>query len=57
MADWSMLPILGRVAVYAGKRITGKDTLNSKEKLGPEKYEFGSIPFPEVAMPGVTPFA
>jgi hypothetical protein len=26
--------------------------LNSKTRLGPEKYAFGDLSFPEVALPG-----
>ncbi len=51
-----MLAILGRMAAYTGQRITWEQALNSKEKLGPEKLEFGTVPFPAVAMPGVTQF-
>lgn len=57
MTRSTMLAILGRMAAYTGKRITWEKALASTEKLGPEKYEFGTIPFPPVAMPGVTPFA
>lgn len=56
MTRSTMLAILGRMAAYTGKRITWEEALNSKEKLGPEKYEFGAVPFPEVAMPGITEF-
>jgi hypothetical protein len=31
--------------------------LNSSTRLGPEKYEMGSLPFPEVAIPGQYKFA
>jgi hypothetical protein len=30
--------------------------LNSQEDLSPEKYEWGDVKIPEVAMPGVTKF-
>ncbi len=56
MTRSTMLAILGRMAAYTGKRITWEDAMNSKEKLGPEKYEFGTLAFPEVALPGVTEF-
>lgn len=57
MTRSTMLAILGRMAAYTGKRITWEEALNSKEKLGPEKYEWGQIAMPPVAMPGLTPFA
>ncbi len=56
MTKSTMLAILGRMAAYTGKRITWEEAMNSKEKLGPDKLEFGPVPFPEVAVPGVTPF-
>jgi hypothetical protein len=31
--------------------------LHSKEELKPEKYEFGPLPMPAVAKPGMTKFA
>ena len=30
--------------------------INSKEKLGPEKYEWSDVPEPAVAVPGQTKF-
>lgn len=30
--------------------------MNSKEDLSPPKYEWGPLPEPPVAMPGITPF-
>ena len=32
-------------------------SLNSKEDLTPAKYEFGPLPMPPVAVPGVTKFS
>ena len=56
MTRSTMLAILGRMAAYTGKRITWEEAMKSKEKLGPETLEFGPLPFPEVAMPGITEF-
>ena len=56
MATSSMLAILGRMTTYTGKTITWEQALNSEERLGPEEYQWGDIPVPEVAMPGRTPF-
>jgi len=56
MAKSSLLAIMGRMATYTGQSITWEQALNSKEDLTPEKYEWGSIPIPSVAMPGITQF-
>lgn len=56
MAQSTMMAVLGRMAGYTGKRIRWEQALESKEVLGPEKYEFGPLPVPPVAVPGKTPF-
>ena len=48
--------IMGRMAAYTGKTITWEQALNSTERLGPKKYEWGDVPVDEVAMPGITAF-
>ena len=48
---------MGREAAYSGQTIEWHEALNSKTRLGPEKYEFGPLPFPAVAMPGDYKFA
>ena len=53
----TMMGLMGRMAAYTGKVITWDQALNSKEDLSPEKYEWGTIATPEVAMPGKTKFA
>ena len=50
------MAIMGRMAAYTGQKITWEQALASKEDLTPAKYEWGSIPVPEVAMPGKTKF-
>ena len=57
MARSTMMAIMGRMACYTGQRIESEKALNSSEDLRPEKYEFGDIKIPAVAMPGQTPFA
>ncbi len=57
MATSSMLAILGRMSAYTGKTITWEQAMNSHEQLGPSKYEWGPLPVPPVATPGVTAFA
>jgi len=54
MAKSTLLAIMGRMATYTGKMITWEQAMNSKEDLTPAKYEWGSIPTPPIAMPGVT---
>jgi len=57
MTKSSLMAIMGRMATYTGKVITWQMALNSKENLTPAKYEFGPLPMPPVAMPGVTKFS
>jgi hypothetical protein len=56
MSYSTLLAIMGRMATYTGERITWDMALNSQEKLGPERYEWGDVKPPEVAMPGITKF-
>jgi predicted dehydrogenase len=56
MAKSTLLAILGRMATYTGQVITWEQALNSKEDLSPPKYEWGPLPEPPVAVPGITPF-
>ncbi len=52
VAESTMLGIMGREACYTGRAITWDEVLNSKRDLTPPRYEFGGLPFPEVAIPG-----
>jgi len=56
MALSTMLAILGRMVTYTGQMITWEQAINSKEDLSPPKYEWGPLPTPPVAMPGITKF-
>jgi predicted dehydrogenase len=56
MAKSTLMAILGRMATYTGQVITWDQALNSKENLTPSKYEWGPLPTPPVAVPGVTRF-
>lgn len=57
MANSSMMGIIARMSAYTGKTLTWEQAMNSKEDLSPEKYDMAmSLPTPEVATPGVTPF-
>jgi predicted dehydrogenase len=57
MTKSTLLAIMGRMATYTGQVITWEQALNSKEDLTPEKYEFGPLAVPPVAIPGKTRFA
>jgi len=54
MARSTMLAILGRMATYSGQEIAWEEAMNSEKKLGPESYEWGDLPTPPVAVPGVS---
>ncbi len=57
MCQSTMMAIMGRMATYTGQKIEWDKALASTENLSPAKYEWGELPFPAVAMPGVTKFA
>jgi len=52
VAESTMTGIIGREACYSGKAVDWNTAMNSTKRLGPEKYELGPYPVPEVAMPG-----
>jgi myo-inositol 2-dehydrogenase/D-chiro-inositol 1-dehydrogenase len=56
MVNSTMISILGRMAAYTGQVITWEQAMNSQEKVGPEKVEWGPTPTPPVAVPGKTKF-
>jgi predicted dehydrogenase len=57
MCKSSMLGIMGRMVCYTGRELSWDECLNSTENLQPAKYEWGPMPVPPVAMPGITKFA
>ena len=57
MSKSTLMAIMGRMATYTGQLITWDQAMNSSEDLTPAKYEWGPIPTPEIAIPGVTKFA
>jgi hypothetical protein len=57
VAESTMTGIIGREAVYSGKAVDWDTAMKSTTRLGPEKYEFGPYPIPDVAMPGVYRFS
>ena len=54
MARSTLLAIMGRMATYTGQEITWEMAWNSKEDLSPERYAWGPLAMPPVAVPGVT---
>lgn len=52
----TMLAIMGRMATYTGQKITWDMALGSQENLSPDKYEWGDVKVPSVAVPGQTKF-
>ena len=56
MIQSTMVAVLGRMATYTGQKITWEKALASKEDLSPARYEWGPLPTPKVAVPGVTRF-
>ncbi|MEK7675110.1 MAG: Gfo/Idh/MocA family oxidoreductase [Verrucomicrobiota bacterium] len=57
IAESTLTGIMGRESAYSGQTIEWDQALNSTIKLGPAKYEFGALPFPEVALPGKHKFS
>jgi predicted dehydrogenase len=56
MTKSTLMAIMGRMATYTGKVIQWEQALNSQGNLMPARLEFGPLPTPVVAMPGVTKF-
>ena len=56
-AQSTLLALMGRTAAYTGRTITPDHVLNSKEDLGPPRYEFGPLAMPPVPVPGGSRFA
>jgi predicted dehydrogenase len=51
-AEATLMAIMGRESAYSGQFVEWEQILNSNQRLGPEKYEFGPLPFPDVPIPG-----
>lgn len=52
LAESTLTAIMGREAAYTGHTVEWEQALNSKLRLGPEKYVLGELPFPKVPVPG-----
>ncbi len=54
VAESTLTAIMGRMSTYTGKAVTWDQALNSQLDTFPKTLEFGPMPVPPVAMPGVT---
>ena len=54
MSYSTLMAIMGREACYTGQTITSDAMLNSQFDMSPERYEWGDVTLPRVAMPGQT---
>ncbi|MCC7399544.1 MAG: Gfo/Idh/MocA family oxidoreductase [Planctomycetes bacterium] len=52
VAEATLSAIMGRMATYTGKSVTWDEALNSEERWGPDRSEFGPLPVDPVPMPG-----
>jgi predicted dehydrogenase len=55
IAESTLVAIMGRMGAYTGKHVEWTQAMESKLDLTPPKLELGTIPVPDVAMPGRTP--
>ena len=55
IAESTLTAVMARMAAYTGKTVTWEKAMQSTLDLSPAKYELGSMPIPEVAVPGKTP--
>jgi predicted dehydrogenase len=56
MCNSTLIAIMGRMCTYTGQELSWDQVLSSKERLGPERYEWSEVPEPTVAIPGKTKF-
>jgi predicted dehydrogenase len=56
MCKSTLMAIMGRMAAYTGQEITWDQAWNSAEDLTPKEYDWGPLPTPAVAVPGITRF-
>ena len=54
MTNSNLLAIMGRMCTYSGQDLTWDDVIANNEKLGPSKYEWGTVSEGTVAIPGTT---
>ncbi|MEM7227540.1 MAG: Gfo/Idh/MocA family oxidoreductase [Planctomycetota bacterium] len=56
VAESTLTAIMGRLAAYTGQELTWDQMVDSELDLAPGTYAFGSLPTPDIAIPGQTPF-
>ncbi len=56
MCNSTMIAILGRMATYTGQTLKWDQASASTQHLGPTEYQWGDMPEPPVAIPGMTKF-
>lgn len=54
IAESTLTAIMGRMSAYTGREVTWEEALASEMKLMPERLEFGPLPTPAVAVPGMS---
>jgi len=54
VAESVLTAIMGREAAYTGQEVTWEEVQAGNQRLVPDRFEFGPMPFPEVARPGQT---
>jgi predicted dehydrogenase len=57
VAESTLTAIMGREAAYTGQEIVWEELLAADLSLVPERFAFGPMPMPPVAVPGVTTLA
>jgi len=54
MCNSTMIAIMGRMASYTGQTLSWDQVMASEQRLGPTEYQWGDVPEPPVAIPGIT---
>jgi myo-inositol 2-dehydrogenase / D-chiro-inositol 1-dehydrogenase len=54
VAESTLTAIMGRMSAFTGKAVTWEQAMTSKLDTFPKTLEWGTLPGPEVAKPGVT---
>jgi predicted dehydrogenase len=57
MCNSTLVAIMGRMCTYTGQKWSWDQLMASEERLGPGAYEWGDVPEPPVAIPGITKLA
>lgn len=57
LAESTLTGIMGRESAYTGQTIEWDQAMNAKLHYGPDRYDLGPLPFPDVPVPGRHKFA